>query len=367
MAATKDENSERSDAGGFRIATRTHVGLWRERNEDYLSVRETRHGLLIVVCDGMGGHVGGEHASRVAVGTLLDHVERGKGSAGEILRHATAEANNAILAESRKNPEYQRMGTTLVAALLREAKATIANVGDSRAYLFRGDSLQRVSRDHSLVGEMVQRGEITEEEAASHPQRNIITRALGGSSNAEPDTFDLNLERGDVILLASDGLHGMVSDNDIREVLLLIPDPARACDELVERALSAGGNDNISVIIARFAEGGEITEAPTTDPAHGERRGPRGLGLIAGVALGAIGLLVLLIVFWSVVLRPDIDNDISRRDSNAVRFDTVREVQVIDSGVMSGGTRYDSAGKRDTLFYPYSMGDTIRPGDTIDW
>jgi protein phosphatase len=338
------------------------VGLRRQQNEDYLGVKQTPNGLLIVVCDGMGGHRGGERASALAVEAMLKHVAEGRGSAEALLREGSQLANDAIVREAASHPELEGMGTTLVAAILRGPGATIINVGDSRAYLQRGDSLKPISTDHSLVAEMVARGEITREEAAHHPRRNIITRALGSQAGVEPDLFHIELEREDVILLATDGLHGMIDDNAIRDVLTLIPDPARACDELVERALSAGGVDNVSVIIARYGEGGDNPE-PATDPGTMEeipaRRGPRGLAMIVGIGLGAIIFMCLLVAFWFYALSPDIDHDMSRRDSSAVAHDSAAD---------AAGVRYDSSGTRDTIYNSLAPPqDSIRPGDTIDW
>jgi hypothetical protein len=176
-----------------------------------------------------------------------------------------------------------------------------------------------------------------------------------------------------VILRSSDGLHGMIDDAAIRDALLLTADPARACDDLVERALAAGGADNVSVIAARFGEGADVPE-PVTDPValreEPATRGPRGLAMIVGVGLGAILFMALLVAFWFYALSPDLDRDASRRDS--LRVDTA--AAPLDSAAMDSaarahstapGFRYDSAGTRDTLYAPNP--DTIRVGDTIDW
>lgn len=340
---------------GLHVAMRTDVGLRRERNEDFLATRAFGLGVFAIVCDGMGGHRGGERASRVAVAAAVASLEQSsRAEAFDALRDAALNANDAVVVESAEHAEYAGMGTTLVAALIGPETATIANVGDSRAYMLRGDGrLERITKDHSLVAGMVERGEITEEEAERHPRRNVITRALG-EPDVEPDLFVTALVPGDVLLLASDGLHGMIGADAIRDVLMHQRDPARACDQLVERALAAGGDDNISVIVARRAGASEPIETPTNPGTVEVRRRPRGLGLIIGVGLGAIAVFALLIIFFRGVMigveeRARVARDTSGvyvKDSAANAWDTPSDSGGPDSA--RGGAAIPDSGSADT-------------------
>ncbi len=348
-------NETAASMPGLHVAMRTDVGLRRERNEDFLATRAVRLGVFAIVCDGMGGHRGGERASRVAVAAAVASLEQtSRGEAYDALRDAALNANDAVVVESAEHEEYAGMGTTLVAALIGAETATIANIGDSRAYVLRADGrLERITKDHSLVAAMVERGEITEEEAERHPRRNVITRALG-EPDVEPDLFATVLAPGDVLLLASDGLHGMIGAEAIRDVLMHQREPARACDQLVERALAAGGDDNISVIVARRAETTEPVETPTSPGTADVRHRPRGLGLIIGVGLGAIALLALLIVFFRSVMigveeRGRIARDTSGvfvKDSMPNGWDTPADSGGPDS--VRGGAAIPDSGSADT-------------------
>jgi serine/threonine protein phosphatase PrpC len=260
-------NTRSNDGGlnGRRVGTRTDVGLRRERNEDFLGVQETPNGLLLVVCDGMGGHEGGDRASRLAVETFIESALRDGGAPREILARAVERANAAVYEDASRPTGRLGMGTTLVAALLSGSTATVVNVGDSRAYLFSRSRLSRITRDHSMVGELVAQGKISEEEARVHPQRNLITRALGTRAQVEPDLFDVPLADGDRLLLATDGLHGMVTDETIALIVGKGESPERTCDALVEAALAAGGDDNVTV--ALLAVGAEARlAAPIAEP-----------------------------------------------------------------------------------------------------
>lgn len=360
---TADSPSGGASHGGYRIGTRTDIGLRRQKNEDHLDVQVTPHGLLMVVCDGMGGHRGGERASRLAVETFLRVVSAGSGDRGTILRTAVAEANRAVIAEAAAMPEYAGMGTTLVAAILEEGRATVVNVGDSRAYLLHGATLQRITRDHSLVWELVEMGQITEAEAEHHPKRNIITRALGNKPDVEPDIFEVSLAQGDLLLLASDGLHGMIPDADIRASLSSNPDPARACDDLVRRALEAGGDDNVSVALARRGDGSPAVDPPT-DPGGG------GYAPGGGKRWGWIFLAVLLAgataaFFWVYRMEPEgapMEGPLA--DSGLVAPDeAVLFPEDTSSFPADTLIRYDT-GVSNGIAPP---DDTVRPGDVLRW
>lgn len=224
-------------------AARSDVGSVREHNEDSYLVKTP----LFVVADGMGGHEAGEVASNIAVITMEAHAP--KSTSPEALAAAVIKANEAVLRGAQDGTGKPGMGTTLTAAFVFEDEATIAQVGDSRAYLLHDGQLQRITRDHSLVADLIEQGRLTEAEARFHPQRSVITRALGSDPHMQPDLYTLHIEEGDRLLLCSDGLCSMISDEDIEEILLDNPAPAHACDALVEEAIIAGGLDNVTVIV----------------------------------------------------------------------------------------------------------------------
>jgi protein phosphatase len=223
----------------------TDVGLHRRTNEDTFVVRPP----LYVVCDGMGGASAGEVASGLAAETLSAEV------AGGTPLHAAAEAANAaVFRRAHENLEQTGMGTTLTAFVLEGGTARFAHIGDSRAYLLRDGELRQVSDDHSLVGEMVRDGRLTEEEAAVHPHRSILSRALGTEPQARIDEFSEDLLPGDVLLLCSDGLSGPVTADAIR-VALTRSDPQAAAERLILEARRAGGPDNITAVVVQLVEG----------------------------------------------------------------------------------------------------------------
>lgn len=224
-------------------AARSDVGSVREHNEDSYLVKTP----LFVVADGMGGHEAGEVASNIAVTTMEAHAP--KSTSPEALAAAVIKANEAVLRGAQDGTGKPGMGTTLTAAFVFEDEATIAQVGDSRAYLLHDGQLQRITRDHSLVADLIEQGRLTEAEARFHPQRSVITRALGSDPHMQPDLYTLHIEEGDRLLLCSDGLCSMISDEDIEEILLDNPAPAHACDALVDEAIIAGGLDNVTVIV----------------------------------------------------------------------------------------------------------------------
>lgn len=249
----------------LRHSARTDVGKTRDHNEDDFGVGEgagvQQYGELLVVCDGMGGHAAGEVASRLGVETILStYYGDSATDRVEILRGAFERANARIHAEGRG-----AMGTTGVAALVFEGMLHIANVGDSRAYLIRNDEIRQISRDHSLVGEQVAAGVITADQARSIYYRNVITRALGYQADVLVDLFHLPLEAGDTVVLCSDGLHGLVEDDEIREVALTMP-LADAVDRLIDMANERGGTDNITAIIAHI----DALDLPETIAANRE-------------------------------------------------------------------------------------------------
>jgi len=266
----------------LRAGSATDTGRVRSINQDAVLTTPT----LFVVADGMGGHAAGEVASSTAIDALRAAAER----IGTIEGFTTAvrSANEAIYRASLQDPTLAGMGTTVVAACLLAGptgdQLVVLNIGDSRAYRFRDGAVRQVTDDHSLAAEMVRGGEITSEEAATHPQRHVITRALGIEGEVTPDTFPIAIREGDRVLLCSDGLTNEVDDEEIARVLATIADPQDAADELVSRANAHGGADNISVVVIDVViadEGveveGERTQAHrivATTTAASERLGP---------------------------------------------------------------------------------------------
>jgi PPM family protein phosphatase len=228
---------------------KTDTGRQRQGNEDSAFARAP----VFVVADGMGGAQAGEVASRLAI-EAFEHGLPDDGSPEERLATRVREANHQIYERSRADRGRAGMGTTLTAAYVDDAHVAIAHVGDSRAYLFRGGTLQRLTQDHSLVDELVRRGKLTEEQAAEHPQRSIITRALGPEPDVEVDTWTYPGRPGDVILLCSDGLTSMISEELVRQVLAAHPVLDEAADALIHEANEAGGRDNITVVLFRLEE-----------------------------------------------------------------------------------------------------------------
>jgi len=230
------------------VGAATDIGQVREGNEDSYLVVEP----LYAVADGMGGHRGGEVASSLALETVQGMFERREGSLAE----QVAEANRAVFDRSQNDRKVSGMGTTLTAAQVDGNRVHLVHVGDSRAYLLRGGELTQVTEDHTLVHRMVMEGEISEEEAETHPHRSILTRALGVDQNIQVDEGDLEVAPGDRLLLCTDGLTGMVPEGQIREILLESRDPQEAVDKLVKVANRAGGIDNITALILDFANDG---------------------------------------------------------------------------------------------------------------
>jgi serine/threonine protein phosphatase PrpC len=220
------------------------IGLHRKTNEDTFVVQPP----LYVVCDGMGGANAGEVASGLAAETLVDRV-----SAGASLLEAAEAANAAVFQRASGNADQAGMGTTLTAFLLEGSAAHFVHIGDSRAYLLRDGGLEQMSDDHSLVGEMVRDGRLTVEEAAVHPHRSILSRALGTEAQAKIDEFTVDLLSGDVLLLCSDGLSGPVAD-DVLRLALTRSDPQEAAGRLVLEARRQGGPDNITAVVVRVDE-----------------------------------------------------------------------------------------------------------------
>ncbi len=238
---------------------KTDTGRQRRDNEDNAFVRAP----LFVVADGMGGAQAGEVASALAVEEFEQELPE-RGSVEERLANRIREANRRIYEHSRREHEHAGMGTTLTAVYVDDADLAVAHVGDSRAYIFRDGTLTRLTQDHSLVEELVRQGKLTEEQAAEHPQRSIITRALGIELDVEVDTWSYPARAGDVVLLCSDGLTSMIDEDQIAEILSAEPSLDRASERLIMAANEAGGRDNITVVVFRLEDtGGEDGDHPT--------------------------------------------------------------------------------------------------------
>jgi serine/threonine protein phosphatase PrpC len=242
------------------IGRRTDIGRRREHNEDCLAIYHhpelqeeiDSRGTLLIVADGMGGYAAGEVASRTAVEAVLNaYYGDLSGGVTESLTRAVRQANRAVLEEANRDADHAGMGTTLALAVVWSGQLAVANVGDSRVYLIRDGRIAQISRDHSWIAELLAVGKITPEEARHHPMRNVVTRSLGGRPELEIEVYPpLKLRRGDIALVCSDGLWGMVSAEQMLQIVESHSAQAGA-DALVATANDAGGHDNITAIVCR--------------------------------------------------------------------------------------------------------------------
>ena len=277
----------------------TDVGLVRSDNEDAYLVNPP----LLAVADGLGGHLAGEVASSIAVETLLADAPRSADA--KALARAVRTANAAVIEAADSGRGRFGMGTTLTAAMIDGTRIVLAHVGDSRAYLLHFGALAQVTHDHSMVADMVRNGTLTAEESRVHPNRSVITRALGSDPNLLVDTYEIEAAPGDRLLLCSDGLTGMVDDPEIERILSTATSAEEAVDRLIEGARDAGGQDNITVVVAEIGdaarhvshahrEGQPIRESGPAPRASSARAwGARVLwllvllGIVAGATYGA--------------------------------------------------------------------------------
>jgi PPM family protein phosphatase len=247
---------------GIEAASLTDVGLQRANNEDSHLYWEPdsdedfrRKGRLAVVADGMGGYEGGQEASRLAVETVRSVYDNAfNGDPQATLAAAFEAAHQNIQRFAQEHPQFYGMGTTCTALSIVGRQLHFAHVGDSRLYLIRGETISRLTRDHSYVGRLVESGIVRSEDAESHPQRHILTAALGSGRDVTPHMPDLPvpLEEGDILLLCTDGLWGLVGDPDLASVVQSNP-PSEACQKLVAMALERGGPDNITALVLRIS------------------------------------------------------------------------------------------------------------------
>lgn len=236
-------DTQTNNKAGLSFGSRTDVGHVRDHNEDSLIVVPP----LFAVADGMGGHEAGEVASELTIKTLEELAPNHPDA--QALERAVEAANLNVLRAPSDGIGREGMGTTLTAAMVEGERLLIAQVGDSRAYLLHEGELQQLTRDHSLMMDLIEAGQITPEQARVHPNRSVITRAIGSDPNMKPDIYELNIASGDRLLLCSDGLSTMLEDDEIQSVMRHTPDPQQCASNLVDAALQAGGYDNVTVVV----------------------------------------------------------------------------------------------------------------------
>ena len=231
---------------------RTDTGRKRSNNQDSIFISDTPVGPLpnlYIVADGMGGHAAGDFASRYAINVVIDFIRKSTvRNPISLLKRALVYANSELYKEAEKDKEKSGMGTTMVAAVLTDKKLYVANIGDSRLYVIN-DRIIQVTMDHSLVEELIRSGQLERNKGRNHPEKNIITRAMGSRGEAMPDFFEIDVNPGDKILMCTDGLSNMVEDDEIRDIVEDCATSEDAVSSLINRANYYGGNDNVSVII----------------------------------------------------------------------------------------------------------------------
>lgn len=239
----------------------TDKGVVRTQNQDSYYLKPGVEGgpAVAIVCDGMGGARAGNVASELAVTAAAAYLESLSPeelvrTPGEHLERAASQANEVILQRACHDPDCGGMGTTMVAALVWEDRAILLNIGDSRAYQVNSDGIRKVTRDHSLVEELVAQGEITPEQARRHPQKNLITRALGSEPTARADLYELALRQGDFLLLCSDGLSNVLTDSEIFRMVTEGNLPESSCRRMLDMTLSRGAPDNVTAVLISIGE-----------------------------------------------------------------------------------------------------------------
>jgi protein phosphatase len=271
----------------LRLAGHTDVGQVREHNEDNFLVADlasgernaelgsaerplAARGAVFGVCDGMGGAAAGEVASQLAVDLIFERLSaepapRGRDELAKRLVEAVEQAGVRIFHNARNDRSHRGMGTTATIGVLMDDRLFLAQVGDSRAYIYRGNQLTLVTRDQSLVNQLIEAGQLTEQEADSFEHNNIILQALGTAETVQVDLTYVDLRRGDTLLMCSDGLSGMIKADDLREVLSSEDEPSAACRKLIDKANDAGGHDNITTIVVKFS--GDGLQSPSASDA----------------------------------------------------------------------------------------------------
>ncbi len=241
----------------MNLSGKTDKGKIRKINQDtcltYLD--QNRNAAIMVVCDGMGGAKAGNIASEMAAEIFMESAKKSLDEENNVtdimqqINEAVKEANAQVYKRSISDPECSGMGTTLVAAIVTNGGTVIVNIGDSRAYHVTSEHIKQITKDHSVVEDMIDRGDLKRSEASSHPNRNLITRALGTSLNTKPDIFFLNIQEGNHLLLCSDGLSNLISEDDMKTEVLSGADVQTKCDRLVKAANDKGSPDNVTAVI----------------------------------------------------------------------------------------------------------------------
>lgn len=246
----------------MKFGVKSDRGMQREKNEDNYDViaGSSEIPFTYIIADGMGGHNSGEVASKMAVDYVSNYIHQSPGifsnpeDIPDALNEMMQAANRSIYNSSIEEESNRGMGTTLIIAVVCGGKLYIGHVGDSRAYLIRESYIERLTTDHSYIEELIRNGSLTRKEAENHPQKNVITRALGCSESIEIDTYTCEIKDGDIFLLCTDGLTNMLDEEQIRQIITKSSDPEEACAELVDKANSRGGDDNITVIVFKDSD-----------------------------------------------------------------------------------------------------------------
>jgi len=234
----------------------TDIGLRRKTNQDFVFVSEEPVGKLpnlFIVADGMGGHNAGDFASKYSVDKFVNHVKENTSDLPiSIITEALEATNESIIEKTKHNEELKGTGTTFVVATIFDDQLYVANVGDSRLYII-DDEIKQITKDHSLVQEMIEKGKIDQDDVSSHPNKNVITRAIGASKRIVADFFEVNLQKGNIVLMCSDGLTNMLDDEEIMNIVVNNSNRLDvAIQSLIDRANEQGGKDNISIIIVKL-------------------------------------------------------------------------------------------------------------------
>jgi protein phosphatase len=289
----------RTDVGRVRAVNQDSIGTWKDLPQ---TIPFAEQGYLFAVADGVGGNEGGEIASSLAIENLL-HAYYGDDTTDipNAIKRAVRKANEAVYEKGLEQADQDRaMGTTLVVGVIKGRTLTVGNVGDSRAYLFRGRTQStQISKDHSLVAEAVRAGQMTAAQAKTSRQRNVITRALGQRQRVDVDIFEVDLLPDDVVLLCSDGLHGIVEDAEMKQVVQAVP-PDKAVDELIEMANNRNASDNVSVIVVKVTEAETPVSAPKAPPMAISQRSTDQMPEVAtsrgGPPIAAIVIAVIVVL-----------------------------------------------------------------------
>ncbi len=241
----------------LKYGIRTDRGLKRQLNEDNCNVLVGYSGVppCFVIADGMGGHKCGDVASKQAVDSVCKHLLMANWDVedvSDLLKNTIIDVNKELYQYSILDEATQGMGTTLIITVIKNRKLYIGHVGDSRVYIIRDNSIQKMTSDHSFIEELIKNGTITKDEAVNHPKRNVITRAVGYEHDLQVDTYEIDVLENDEILVCTDGLTNMLSEEEILEIIKNAEEPQAACDTLIQNANNKGGEDNITVILGRI-------------------------------------------------------------------------------------------------------------------